>query len=192
VLVHPSDILVAGTREQVARARAAIAIRLTWAPAYLTTTPEAQKLEDIITATANLRGREAELKLAEIDRRLSLLVVPYEEWETLYRMRLQLQSERLGIAPKVAGQGNPSPAASPAAGGLPGGAESAAAGSSVGSTRKERPPILSWAGAIGLAGLLATDVALLLTGRARNKRPAWHPRRRRGIVIAGRGDRSPN
>jgi hypothetical protein len=189
VLVHPSDILVAGTKEQVARARAAIAIRLTWAPAYLTTTPEAQKLEDIITATADLRGREAELKLAEIDRRLSTIIVPYEEWETLYRMRLQLQSERLGIAPKVAGQGNDSAQARVAE--TQPGTSAPGAGAAWGSPppRPQRPPVLSWAAAFGVVGLLLTDVLLLLTGRRRkDRRPAWHPSATRRFLSAARGE----
>ncbi|MEA2622957.1 MAG: hypothetical protein QOH61_1867 [Chloroflexota bacterium] len=175
VLIHPSDILVAGTKEQVARARAAIAIRLTWAPAYLTTTPEAQTLEDIITATANLRGREAQLRLAEIDRRLATIVVPYEEWETLYRMRLQLQSERLGIAPKVAGQGGAGGGGAEAPSGPTG--RSGAAGGPMGREPRPgpgaawgsqpeaagRPAVLSWAAAAGVAALLALDVILALT-----------------------------
>jgi hypothetical protein len=201
VLVHPSDILVAGTKEQVARARAAIAIRLTWAPAYLTTTPEAQKLEDIITATADLRGREAELKLLEIDRRLATIVVPYEEWETLYRMRLQLDSERLGIAPNVAGQGvaaseraakgadESAPTPGPgAAWGRPAAAKGGRSGSQSG--RIAGAPALSWAGALGVAGLLATDVFLLLTGRGRRQKrePDSSPSQRLLSALGRRDD----
>src|SRR6187401_3594929 len=46
VLVYPSDLAISGTRERVAWARAAIVVELAEAPAYLTTSAEAQKLED--------------------------------------------------------------------------------------------------------------------------------------------------
>ncbi len=46
VLVYPSDVAISGTQQRVARARAAIATKLTHAPAYLTTSAEAQHFED--------------------------------------------------------------------------------------------------------------------------------------------------
>jgi hypothetical protein len=80
----------------VARARAAVADRLTDTEAYLTTSKEAQEIEDELRA---LRGApEAERALAtlgDIDERLSSLVVPYEEWEVLYRQRLQVERDLL-------------------------------------------------------------------------------------------------
>ena len=41
-------------------------------------------------AGAKRAGGPSAAALREIDRRLETLVIPYEEWETLYRMRLQL------------------------------------------------------------------------------------------------------
>src|SRR4051794_38850579 len=52
VLVYPSDVAVQGSKDEVARARAAIADRLTHAPAYLTMTEEAEALEDRLAAVA--------------------------------------------------------------------------------------------------------------------------------------------
>lgn len=173
ILVHPSDVLVSGTREQVARARTAIAIRLTWAPAYLTTSPEAQKLEDAITSAGKLPPAEAAGKLRDIDRQLAQIVVPYEEWETLYRMRLQLQTELLGAEPDVAGQTGTSPVDEAA--GSRGRATPA-----TGNQQGERPPLLSWAAALGVAALYVLDVVLLARGSGRGANAnagAGHARR---------------
>jgi hypothetical protein len=40
-------------------------------------------------------------KLDDVDRRLASLTVPYDEWETLYRMRLQVERRLLegGVIP---------------------------------------------------------------------------------------------
>ena len=156
ILVHPSDILVAGTREQVARARAAIAIRLTWAPAYLTTSPDGQRLEDAMTSIAGLPRAEQSARLREVDRQLAKIVVEYEEWETLYRMRLQVQSERFGIEPDVAGQADSSPVAGEAAGGA-----GVGAGSHRGQPRRDRESPVWLAAAVGAIGLLLLDIILL-------------------------------
>lgn len=96
VMVHPSDIAIAGTEEAVARARAAVADRLAVADAYLTSTKEAQQVEDAIRRirdASDLGVAFATFKV--IDRRLAGLVVPYEEWEVLYRQRLQVERDIL-------------------------------------------------------------------------------------------------
>jgi hypothetical protein len=109
VLVYPSDVAISGRKRAVARSRAAIASGLTGAPAYLTTTQEAQEVEDQIRAVAdevrrradgefdgtpNARGSIQE-RLGRVDQRLSTLTVPYDEWEVLYRMRLQVDRDLL-------------------------------------------------------------------------------------------------
>jgi hypothetical protein len=48
ILVYPSDVAIAGSKEAVAGARAAIAAELTTAPAYLTTSAESERIEDAI------------------------------------------------------------------------------------------------------------------------------------------------
>ena len=48
VLVYPSDLAISGTTDILARARAALASRVSNAPAYLTQSAEAQKVEDIL------------------------------------------------------------------------------------------------------------------------------------------------
>ena len=61
--LYPSDISISGPESEVARARAAIATRLTAAPAYLTTSLETQKIEDRL-------GRIAREGAVAWDRRL--------------------------------------------------------------------------------------------------------------------------
>jgi hypothetical protein len=95
VTIHPTDVAISGTREQVARARAAIATRLPFTAAYLTATREGQRIEDRLLAVATGPRDEASLGLQEIDRRLASLVIPEDEWEILYRERLQIERDLL-------------------------------------------------------------------------------------------------
>ncbi|MDP8905200.1 MAG: hypothetical protein M3N29_07785 [Chloroflexota bacterium] len=87
VLVYPSDLAISGTREKVARARAAVVSRLLDAPAYMTASEEAQRFED------DLQRARRPGELAELDERLARLTIPFDEWETLYRQRLQRERE---------------------------------------------------------------------------------------------------
>lgn len=99
ILVYPSDLAVSGTRDLVARARAAVVSELTEAPAYMTTSAEAQAFEDELqrlgAGAAHRRPAEQVRHLRSLDHRLAELAVPFEEWETLYRMRLQLERDAL-------------------------------------------------------------------------------------------------
>jgi hypothetical protein len=81
-------LLLSGiTLPSFARARAAVSSRLTDAPAYMTTSAEAQHFEDDL---AKVRSR-ADLK--PLDERLAKLAIPWEEWDVLYRKRLQVEVE---------------------------------------------------------------------------------------------------
>ncbi len=71
VLVYPSDVAISGTKIATARARAAISSTLTRAPAYMTTSAEAQRVEDAILEAAgdpadrdpaSVRGRIARVR----------------------------------------------------------------------------------------------------------------------------------
>ena len=97
ILVYPSDLAISGEKRTVARARAAIASELTEAPAYLTTTAEAQEFEDELEklgpGAAQSRPVELIRHVRDLDTKLAALAVPYEEWESLYRMRLQLERD---------------------------------------------------------------------------------------------------
>jgi ribosomal protein L12E/L44/L45/RPP1/RPP2 len=104
--LYPSDIAISGQKEAVARARAAIATRLTATAAYLTTSKEAQAVEDRLDEIVRARGRSPEERrpghsdrliedLRAIDPTLATLDVDYSEWEVLYRMRLQIERDLL-------------------------------------------------------------------------------------------------
>jgi hypothetical protein len=97
VALYPSDIAIAGRETKVTRARAAIASRLTGTPAFLTTSAEAQAVEERLERLAKtaVPGPEADAELAAIDKVLATLEIPYEEWEVLYRMRLQVERDLL-------------------------------------------------------------------------------------------------
>jgi hypothetical protein len=148
ILVYPSDVAISGSKEMLARARAAIATLLTHAPAYLTMSPESQRLEDEIEAVVR-PGAEASaaLRLHAIDRRLARLTVPFDEWETVYRERLQVERDLLtnGGRPSVPGE-------APATSGPP------------------QPTPIEWAAAGLGVGLLAVDVVLMIAERVRPPR----------------------
>ena len=155
VLVYPSDLAISGTKQLVARSRAAIATELTTAPAYMTTSAEAQSFEDEMEKLGPdaWRDRPAELveHLRSLDKRLAELVVPYEEWETLYRLRLQLERDAItgGAGSGELSQPDSGPGALDAV------------------SQPSRPSPLDLA--IGAAGaaLVAVDVAVNLDNRRR-------------------------
>jgi len=106
ILVYPSDVAISGTKQATARARAAIASRLTDTPAYLTTSAEAQHVEDLIRDAAgdpddrdrqSVQARVARVRA--IDIVLARLMVPFDEWETVYRQRLQVERDLLAGEP---------------------------------------------------------------------------------------------
>ena len=156
VLVYPSDLAISGTKKLVARTRAAIATELTTAPAYMTTSQEAQNFEDEMEKLGPdaWRDRPAELveHLRSLDKRLAELVIPYEEWETLYRMRLQLERDAV-----TGGAGSALLSPSEGAGGTDEAAE----------PRRGPSPLDLAIGAAG-AALVAVDVAVNLDNRRRD------------------------
>ena len=89
VTLHPSDIAISGKREDVARARAAVATRVTFTAAYMTSAEESQQVEDVLLAIAE--GRAPGGAMAAVDDRLAHLTIPHDEWEVLYRQRLQVE-----------------------------------------------------------------------------------------------------
>ena len=102
ILIYPMDILISGKPDDVTRARAAMASRLTTSAAHLTVRAEAQAIEDRLTALATGSGdpddpprfdEAAAAEFAAIDEALATIRVPYEEWEVLYRQRLQVERD---------------------------------------------------------------------------------------------------
>lgn len=152
VLVYPSDVAISGSTAAMARARAAIAIELTESPAYLTTSAEAQRIED---ATAGLAGRDGQRlpatewrrRLRELDPRIATLAVPFDEWETVYRQRLQVERDLL--------------------------ADEVEADVAQGARVEREPSLIERLVAVGVMAMIALDVTLLLADRVR-------PGKRRG------------
>jgi hypothetical protein len=96
--IYPSDIAISGKTRDRTRARAAILSRLAASAAHLTTSAEAQKLEDQIAKLAASNGKHAangDGKFDAIDAKLLELAVPTDEWDILYRLRLQAERDRL-------------------------------------------------------------------------------------------------
>jgi hypothetical protein len=91
VTLHPSDIALSGKRDDVARARAAIATRVTFTAAYMTSARESQQVEDVLLAISE--GRAPGGAMAAVDDRLARLTIPHDEWEVLYRQRLQVERD---------------------------------------------------------------------------------------------------
>lgn len=97
VLIYPSDVAISGRQETAARVQAALASRLTTTQAWLTMSAEGQRIEDELGRLARDRpdGAPRAEALAAIDDRLATEELPYEEWEVLYRQRLQLERDLL-------------------------------------------------------------------------------------------------
>ena len=151
VLIYPSDIAIAGIKDRVARARAAIAAKLVESPAYLTASAESERIEDRLTALRDADRATTESKLEDLDRDIARLAVPFEEWETVYRQRLQV--ERNLLARELRGTDAAAVEAEPDA-----------------APAKRRLPVVDWAIGLVSAALLALDVGLLLARRRRPRR----------------------
>jgi hypothetical protein len=107
VLIHQSDIAISGGASEVARARAAIASRLTTTAAYRTTSAEAQEIERRLEDVSH-HPAHAATELGSIDEELATLEIDADEWEVIYRIRLQVERDLLsgrpvGTAPGAAG-----------------------------------------------------------------------------------------
>jgi hypothetical protein len=137
-LVYPSDVAISGTTMRVARARAAITTQLTHAPAYMTTSAEAQHFEDALGQAKSTRD------LRNLDERLARLLVPFDEWDVLYRKRLQLEMAMLDREPLADAPPVPRRASAERLS-VPSPADLAIAGAGI--------------------GLIALDAALVLTSR---------------------------
>lgn len=155
IQLHPSDVAIAGEESLVLRARAAMTSRLASTSAFLTTSAESQALEERIQAVADRRrlDERGTALLAAVDEDLAQLDAPYEEWEVLYRMRLQVERDLLT---------GRSPGAFP--GEEPGSAGAAPAGRAATSERAG-PPALDSAVAAATVGLLALDILLAIRER---------------------------
>jgi hypothetical protein len=98
--IYPSDVAVSATAELRTPIRATILAAVASADAHLTTSAEAQKVEDrlkevMAEAPGSRPSGHEPSALAAIDRTLLSLDVPDEEWDVLYRLRLQAERDLL-------------------------------------------------------------------------------------------------
>jgi hypothetical protein len=170
--LYPSDIAISGDKLRVARARAAIASRLTATAAWMTTSAEAQEIESRLErlskatvpggAPGPASGTETTrtdtvAELEAIDAALASLDVPHEEWEFLYRERLQVERDLLAGGRARAGFPGALPArAGPAIGRAFGGSRS-----------KPLPAWVTTAFAIGGVALVIADIVVAIADRRR-------------------------
>ncbi len=100
--IYPSDIAIsiAPANRMVARASVFDALEAT--KAHLTTSAESQKVEDMLKRIAQARsamyapGFET---FGRVDAAMKELDVPESEWDTLYRIRMQVEASLLRPAP---------------------------------------------------------------------------------------------
>lgn len=112
--VYPSDIAISGATHELTRARATILSRLATTSAHLTTSAEAQEVEDRLGqlagpggAAGGMMGASARTAFEAIDAKLLDLAVPTDEWDILYRLRLQIERDLLaGAEPGTAFPGH--------------------------------------------------------------------------------------
>ena len=97
------DLLISGKPPLVNRARAAMASRLTTTAAHLTISAEAQAIEDRLRGWLGRPADDADARRATTTLRSARsprstrswprIEIPYEEWEVLYRQRLQVERD---------------------------------------------------------------------------------------------------
>jgi hypothetical protein len=140
--VYPSDLALSASTLQLARARAAVMQDLDSQDCWFTTTREAQEIEDqLARLDAHPESWDPDL-VADIDRRLASNAIADEEWDVLYRRRLQVAAEATGtnLHQPAAGEAH-----------APAGAD-----------RAGRPDLGTLVGLV-TAGLVVADIALLAT-----------------------------
>jgi hypothetical protein len=100
--IYPSDIAISGAAAARSRARSAIVSRLATTAAHLTSSAEAQAVEDrieaLVTRHADGGPGDTASQRADfdaIDRTLLDLPVSTDEWDILYRVRLQIERDLL-------------------------------------------------------------------------------------------------
>ena len=86
ITIHPMDLGLTGKKKALARARSALVRELAFTEAYQTWTKESQQIEDAL-----MRADRGEVSAEVIARQLATIELPYEEWEILYRILLQVR-----------------------------------------------------------------------------------------------------
>ena len=108
VILHPTDMIVAGPKTTANQARAIITQRVPFTDAYLTWEPETQKFEDKVASLwrkwkdephpSDVKAGDEQIRarlkqIEELKEQLHSVDVSFEQWEVVYRELLQLQDE---------------------------------------------------------------------------------------------------
>jgi hypothetical protein len=92
-------MVISGRTAEASRARAVIAEHLTFTRAYLTWSKDAHETEDALRriweSVLGGAGIDALARLQALEPRIATLALPYEEWEVLFRERLQVERAAL-------------------------------------------------------------------------------------------------
>ena len=120
VSVYPADLAMSGTKDAVAHARAVVTRDVRSKDAWFTTTKEAQAIEDRLVALEEQHGAPTAEELDAVDRQLIALTASQDEWEVLYRRRLQLvTSGHVDVASAAVDGERPPPTGKASAPGTP-------------------------------------------------------------------------
>jgi hypothetical protein len=105
LIVFATAVSIIGPDEQAYRARAAVERELAFANAFLTWSDDSRDFEvEIMRAHANGGGQGLRRRLDEIQERIDAASLDAEEWNILYRMRLQAELDRLRERGEVSGR----------------------------------------------------------------------------------------
>jgi hypothetical protein len=99
ITIHPMDLRFTGKAKVLASARAALVRELSFTEAYQTWTKESQEIEDAL-----MRAADGRASVELIARQLATIEIPYEEWEILYRILLQVRLRRNPIGTDEVGR----------------------------------------------------------------------------------------
>ena len=101
IYAYATNIAILGPKEDAYRLRAAVERELAFADAYLTWNEEAQRFERELARAPRTRptatSRRCEQRLDEIQERIDVASLNGEEWNVLYRLRLQVEQRRAPI-----------------------------------------------------------------------------------------------
>jgi hypothetical protein len=98
ITIHPMDLGFTGKSKVLARVRAALVRELAFTQAYQTWTKESQEIEDAL-----MRADQKRTSVETIGRQLATIEIPYEEWEILYRILLQVRLRQNPIGTDTVG-----------------------------------------------------------------------------------------
>lgn len=94
ILAYATNVAILGPTEDAHRVRAAVERELAFCDAYLTWSDESQHIEDDLMAAYESANGDVDglrRKLDEVQRRMDAASLNSEEWNVLYRLRLQVE-----------------------------------------------------------------------------------------------------